>query len=725
MSSYQYCYEPLENPSEQIRLLTLDATRDNGSIITARLSTHRVPLRNASRRARLRSHLGLPGYWAVSYVWGAQSNSNSRREIVVDGRLFLITANLHAALRQFRATMITSIHLWVDAICINQADDNEKSAQIPLMRDIYHLALGVQVWLGEATSESDRVLRFIGDLSRHPLTNKLDDLSVKLADIDTKARDTGQQKRPVLQKVRSESERALISGLFNGLSGLVRGMYIGLDLKYNSLKDHLDNDEGLGLDAQGDLLKLMSWRPNEKALKLVQPEDFREMGQLLEKTIIADTQYFNRMWTLQEVCVAQMANVSLQRGTLSMELDDFTRSIYYLRSTFNISTPSLEKITQLTMIGLHFSDGRRLSLRDLLFQARGRESEDPRDKIYALHGLMKDDMNPLLQPDYSKPAAEVFANAARHLIAVEKSLDILCGHQLQPRLEGLPSWVPDFRHFGLQTGVLVPAWGRNTIYHASLSEIPQLPGSLLPPQAWETLAVTGIFLDTVASVSDLLALGLEQDVQGFGSSEKLWAKALMESQKLIPEEFEAIKSISDLVSTYFDFYHDLDRETFWTRKPNILQQIRSLTGKAYHQSSEAASLHFQYLMTLLCGRTPPEARCNRAELEEHMTRACIPNAAGIKTLENLCQSLVAGTRHRRLIITARDGIQLGAAPEETQKDDVVCVLTGCNVPVILRRTTEPDAYQFIGECYFHDFMDGEALALRDEGKLIARTFSLR
>jgi hypothetical protein len=40
--------------------------------------------------------------------------------------------------------------LWLDAICINQEDNAEKSIQVPLMRQIYQQASQVCVYLGEA-----------------------------------------------------------------------------------------------------------------------------------------------------------------------------------------------------------------------------------------------------------------------------------------------------------------------------------------------------------------------------------------------------------------------------------------------------------------------------------------------------------------------------------------------------------------------------------------------
>jgi hypothetical protein len=51
--------------------------------------------------------------------------------------------------------------MWIDAICINQDNREEKEHQIPLMAEIYSKALRVVVWLGEAEDDSDRALEEI------------------------------------------------------------------------------------------------------------------------------------------------------------------------------------------------------------------------------------------------------------------------------------------------------------------------------------------------------------------------------------------------------------------------------------------------------------------------------------------------------------------------------------------------------------------------------------
>jgi hypothetical protein len=68
------------------------------------------------------------------------------------GRL-KITENLHLALREFRGTENPRV-LWIDAVCINQCDDVEKSGQVALMREIYKGARTVLIRLGLASIET-------------------------------------------------------------------------------------------------------------------------------------------------------------------------------------------------------------------------------------------------------------------------------------------------------------------------------------------------------------------------------------------------------------------------------------------------------------------------------------------------------------------------------------------------------------------------------------------
>jgi hypothetical protein len=75
-------------------------------------------------------------YKALSYVWGSRM---ATQPLLCEGQHIFITQNCESALRYLRHAT-KSITLWVDAICINQENDVEKSSQIMLMRDIYQSA---------------------------------------------------------------------------------------------------------------------------------------------------------------------------------------------------------------------------------------------------------------------------------------------------------------------------------------------------------------------------------------------------------------------------------------------------------------------------------------------------------------------------------------------------------------------------------------------------------
>ena len=86
---------------------------------------------------------------ALSYVWGDES---LREDIILNGQVVSIGVNLAVALRQLATDEIFTgrYRLWVDAVCINQADDSERADQVQKMREIYSGAWAVISWIGRS-----------------------------------------------------------------------------------------------------------------------------------------------------------------------------------------------------------------------------------------------------------------------------------------------------------------------------------------------------------------------------------------------------------------------------------------------------------------------------------------------------------------------------------------------------------------------------------------------
>lgn len=111
-----------------------------------------------------------PTYEALSYCWGPAS---SLLPITIDGDSLMVTPNLRSALRHLRRTDYART-LWIDAICINQDDVEERGAQVAIMADIYRNAAQTVIWLGPSESHSRQALRTLALLSEKPKQPNVD-----------------------------------------------------------------------------------------------------------------------------------------------------------------------------------------------------------------------------------------------------------------------------------------------------------------------------------------------------------------------------------------------------------------------------------------------------------------------------------------------------------------------------------------------------------------------
>lgn len=98
-----------------------------------------------SYRLQIKDWKNAPSYEAVSYAWGDVSK---RTPSICDGCLLMISVGLKDALTEMRYRDHTRL-LWVDAICIDQKNIEERGIQVSNMRSIYMGAKGVLVWLGK------------------------------------------------------------------------------------------------------------------------------------------------------------------------------------------------------------------------------------------------------------------------------------------------------------------------------------------------------------------------------------------------------------------------------------------------------------------------------------------------------------------------------------------------------------------------------------------------
>ncbi|KAF7538362.1 hypothetical protein G7054_g2985 [Neopestalotiopsis clavispora] len=100
-----------------------------------------------------------PEYFALSYTWGRPADYGKFRDVTDekefpvlcnDKHTIYVTENLLGFLTQAQGDpSLCSRRFWVDAVCINQDDSEEKAAQIQLMTKIYSRAKTVLLWLGE------------------------------------------------------------------------------------------------------------------------------------------------------------------------------------------------------------------------------------------------------------------------------------------------------------------------------------------------------------------------------------------------------------------------------------------------------------------------------------------------------------------------------------------------------------------------------------------------
>lgn len=151
-------YQPLSRPDGQIRLFRLGKPDKGGKIMGSFVYSD------------IKS---CPKYTALSYAWGDPTKT---RRITIEGHNdFEIGENLWWFLHCRSLTMKKPRLFWIDAICIDQSNVNERNHQVGLMKQIYSMASSVYIWLGRESENSRLAMDFLANEGTKPLKRQVDD----------------------------------------------------------------------------------------------------------------------------------------------------------------------------------------------------------------------------------------------------------------------------------------------------------------------------------------------------------------------------------------------------------------------------------------------------------------------------------------------------------------------------------------------------------------------
>ncbi|CAG8972717.1 hypothetical protein HYALB_00008632 [Hymenoscyphus albidus] len=619
-------------------------------------------------------------FTALSYAWGP---SDPKRYIILNGRFFQVNPNLEAALRASRVQFDPRIGLWVDALCINQDDLEERGVQVRRMRELYGGAIHILIHLG--TEPNDLGMRGIRRIAEN--MKKGFDWRNYFFHMATNMEDS---------KLNDERDTFVAVFKLLVLPYWTR-MWIIQELAMG--QDHIccSGNEWVPLADIRQVLKLLVL--NIDSLSTLVPQD------LLEKHMRDFQSTIGTPWWIGRARELTM---------LPPNREDFTYA--------EIRSP-------------------------ILSLSQSANATDPRDKVYGLLGLLPNKLASRLDlkdKNYAISTHAVFLKFAKTIIQVTNELDIIFARNFRQSEDSelqLPSWATDWTlkpirttgvgnanewYFGVEEGYetveesnkIIREWnGEANAFHSdggrkpiitfsdnnkliscegfcigradgmaaespSATTMSSTPDRFIKPTTDQTLYANTS--DTTNAI--LRTLGLDpsgEQTKDSGLFHVPWFGAEADSDA--NGEYGAF----NMSTEYSNHYFGLFRERGWEQNEFL--------GSFFSFEFARRNLGMRFFV-------------NHKPFKDYFPDY-VPQRPE-KTDFNIFRTVVANLIGRRLITTQTGHV--GMAPATIELADKIYILVGSSMPVVLRPSGE--YYEVVGECYVDGFMKGEAMEGLDAGK---------
>ncbi|EXF81291.1 hypothetical protein CFIO01_07811 [Colletotrichum fioriniae PJ7] len=677
-----FTHAPLNESRREIRLARILPPPDKQ--VSAK-NTVALEIKHASL-----DETGL-SYTALSYVWGSATDTTP---IEIEGASFSVTLNLHAALRQLQTDSVDS-WLWIDALCIGQANLEEKSWQISTMRDIFSGADMVYVWLGPGTEISDLAMDFI---SRAGTTlHKYD-----AVDLRSKFRDNPEVKLYIQEHFSPQGEDINPSKSMTTIKEAYR------------MKEDPTPQDRSQVDEREPLMRF------KLAVYDILRDFFGHRSLRISEAIrdLLDREYWQRIWIIQEVVLARSASVVVA-GNRSVLLDIFDAALKILwdhRGAVHLDHPSWTRFTLqisgmlrgMKSLGVRYQHRRgvRVRLENILWEltvAPERphySATDPRDILFGLLGILEESEKQSSRVDYSLSKEDVFVNITTTI------LDSPGGGHSRFRLDStvpgnrngtLPTWVPDWQVIG-QYGVFTWPISYSHGFEAAAQRKQRRKASdcLVKQDGRTSILQEGCYVDKVTQV--MAAPKWEQaDVYTALQLKRPddWFFSIIEFANIGPEPNPEEDHI--LRTLRHADYRKITDNGYYAITPEVTDLWRRIMRV---QSLDAATLTTEETELVV---TYTRSRRHPSRSDEH---SGVSDEDLSKFAQDARRFLGALNRNRTLFKTAKGRVGLGHVGVEV--DDVVTLVLGASSPIILKERTEGHFY-FGGDAYVDGIMYGEFL----------------
>jgi hypothetical protein len=566
--------------------------------------------------------------------------------ITIDGVVTSTTINAASALRRLRK-IDTARVIWIDALCINQSDVSERSSQVSIMGDIYKQTVEVQIWLGESEG-----------LSPEPYLES--ECSLVKRDKDL----------PLFQKFL-ESKGPLIKPAPLSFANML--------VPRQSVLGALE------------ILKLFAADKHfyEMPFFRVTPMstidiDFGDIwyASLRSLSEILNRPWWKRIWIVQEAVLPVKATINI--GIYHIDLSVFLIASQNFQKHAGtccktcmdvcLGRSDIPNHLATTVHELHGIKTRHhnnsLNSHAMFFYSRNRNATDPRDYVYALLELLGESFRLNIVPDYSLSVAQVYSSAAQILIRRHSSLFSLYSAVRDENQNPyqLPSWVPDWS--------LNQQWRFNPYsFHAS-NDAPHDVSN----DNGMVLSVNIVEFDNISNVKE-----------GFDNTYGL---------------------ITNYIVTKVQEWYSLTQFTKPLKEDAFLRAVFQdliVTGGRNKRMGQDDLNSIKRWWDLLVNHPTNVA-----------ARPSLSWPPPDESLLHVHTTFASRTEGTKFFATKR-GL-LGNGPRSLRLGDKICIAKGSRVPLIFRLLDGSagmasrlsidqlsDCYSFVGPCYVHEIMDGEAI----------------